>query len=234
MLNLNIPPWKLFRWFRKPQLWATGDWQLHHDNVPAHASHLMQFFGETSNHSGDLAPLQTRFSDLQLLAFPKTKITFERVEISDPQWDSGKYDRAADGDWENCVRSQGTYFEGDWGITVLCAMFLVSSISVSIFLITWLDTFWTDLIYHVKHLGSKKFPLQTDHVPYFAMYNALPCITCTHMFMHVIHRLCPLLYPWHVVIIPMYNMHPYVTLKNLSKKCTLYMAKYGNFIPVYS
>ena len=33
-------------------------------------------------------------------------------EISDHQWDSGKYDGEADGDWENCVRSQGAYFEG--------------------------------------------------------------------------------------------------------------------------
>ena len=27
---------------QKPQLWATGDWQLHHDNVPTHASRLLQ------------------------------------------------------------------------------------------------------------------------------------------------------------------------------------------------
>ena len=40
----NIPPWKLFRWFRRPQLQATGNGQLHHDNVPTHASHLMQGF----------------------------------------------------------------------------------------------------------------------------------------------------------------------------------------------
>ena len=61
--------------------------------------------------------------------------------------DSGKYDDgAADGNWENCARSQGAYFEGNWGITVLCAMFLVSSlVNVSIFHSTWLDTFWTDL-----------------------------------------------------------------------------------------
>ena len=44
MLSLNISPWKLFRWFRRLQLRATGDWQLHHDNVPAHASHLMHKF----------------------------------------------------------------------------------------------------------------------------------------------------------------------------------------------
>ena len=51
-------------------------------NVPAHASHLVQrFFGKTLNHSGDSAPLQPRFGALQLLAFPQTKITFERQEI---------------------------------------------------------------------------------------------------------------------------------------------------------
>ena len=62
------------------------DWQLHHDNVPTHASHLVQsFFSEVSNHPGDLAPLQPRFGTLQLLAFSKTKITFEREEISDHQ-----------------------------------------------------------------------------------------------------------------------------------------------------
>ena len=53
------------------------------------------FFGKTSNHPGDSAPLQLRFNALRLLAFPKTKITFEREEISDYLWDSGKYDWAA-------------------------------------------------------------------------------------------------------------------------------------------
>ena len=41
-------------------------------------------------------------------------------------------------------------FEGDWGIIVLCTMFLYlvsSSINVSFFPITQLATFWTDLIY---------------------------------------------------------------------------------------
>ena len=43
-LSINIPLQKLFRWFRMPQLWATSDWQLYHDNVPAHASCLMYSF----------------------------------------------------------------------------------------------------------------------------------------------------------------------------------------------
>ena len=43
-LSLNIPPWKLFGWFRSPQLWATGDRQLPHDNALAHAPCLVQSF----------------------------------------------------------------------------------------------------------------------------------------------------------------------------------------------
>ena len=87
-----------------------------------------EIFGKASNHPGDSAPVQPRFGALWLLAFLQTKITFEREKISYHQWDSGKYDRAVDGDWETCVRSQGAYFEGDWDVIVLCTMFLVSCI----------------------------------------------------------------------------------------------------------
>ena len=150
-LSLNIPLWKLFGWFRWLQPWAMGDWQLHHDNAPAHASHLVQnFFVKTSNDPGDSAPLQPRFDALWLLTFPKTKITFEREDISDGWWDSGKYNGAADGGWENCVRSQCAYFEGDWSITVLCTMFLVSCVLFNkclYFSYYMTGTFWTDLVY---------------------------------------------------------------------------------------
>ena len=109
-LSLNIPQQKLFRWFRRLQLWATGDWlQLHHNNAPAHASCLLQSFG--GKHQITLL-LQPILGTLQLLAFPQTKITFEKEAISELRWDSGKYSRAADGHSENYVRSQGVYFEG--------------------------------------------------------------------------------------------------------------------------
>ena len=127
-IKLEDPSAETIQWFRRPQLWATGDWQLHQDNVPTHASHLVQSFMAKhqiiqvtqSLYSPDLAPYKF------FLTLPKTKVSFEREEISDCQWDSGKYNRAADGDWENCVRSQGAYFEGD--VTVLRAMFLISRI----------------------------------------------------------------------------------------------------------
>ena len=108
---------------------AIGKWWLAASSWLRAHSRIMfctEFFGETSNHPGDSAPLQPRFDALWLLDFPKTNITFEREEISDNWCDSGKYDRAANGDVENCVRSQSAYFEGDWGVIVLCTMFLVS------------------------------------------------------------------------------------------------------------
>ena len=113
---------------------AMGSWWLAASSQQCACSCIMscsEIFGKTSNHPDDSAPLQPRFGALWLLAFPKTKITFEREEISDHWWDSGKYDRAADGDWEKCVRSQGAYFEGDWGAIVLCTMFLVSCLFFS-------------------------------------------------------------------------------------------------------
>ena len=142
VLSLNIPLQKLFGWFRRLQLWATGDWQLHHDNMLAHASCLIQVFGETSNHPGNSAPLQPRFGVLWCLAFPKTKITFEMEGISDCWWDWRRYYWTAGGDWENCVKSQGVYFEGDWGIIVLCTMIFVCCVFFNKCLyLAWLDTF---------------------------------------------------------------------------------------------
>ena len=90
-----------------------------------------EFFDKTSNHSADSAPLKPRFGALWLLAFPKTKMAFEREEISDHWWDSRKYNGAADGDWENCMRSQGTpTLKGPEASLsyVQCFLYLVSSL----------------------------------------------------------------------------------------------------------
>ena len=81
--------------------------------MPAHASRLMLSF--LAKHQ---IPQVTQAPTAQIWCpetsgFSKTTITFEREEISDPQRDLGKYDGAANGNWENCVRSQGAYLEGD-------------------------------------------------------------------------------------------------------------------------
>ena len=110
---------------------AMGNWwlaassqQCGHSCITSRA----EIFGKTSSNSGDSALLHPRFATLHLLAFPKTKITFKREEISGHWWDSGIYDIGADGDWEICAKSQGAYFKGDWGAMVLCTTFHASCI----------------------------------------------------------------------------------------------------------
>ena len=99
------------------------------------------------------------------LLFPKTKITFEREEISDHWWDSGQYNRSADGNWENCVSTlKGT--EKSLSCVQCRLYFVSSSINVSIFYTTWLDTVWTDLVYQCNSIEATppNPPPQPNHV----------------------------------------------------------------------
>ena len=148
-LSLNIPPQKLFGWFRRPQLWAPGDWQLHHDNTPSHASHLLQFFDETSNHPSDSAPYNPDLAPCNFWLFPKLKSSLKgkRFENVNKIQENMKGQVMAIGRtmWGPKVST----FKGTEAslFYVQFFLYLVSfSISVSIFHITWLDTFWTDLI----------------------------------------------------------------------------------------
>ena len=55
------------------------------------------------------------------------------------------------------MRSHSAYFDRDGGIIVLGTMFLVySSINVSTFHSTWLDTFWTELSITVMIKSNKE------------------------------------------------------------------------------
>ena len=149
-LSVNIPPWKLFGWFRRLQLWATGDWQLHHNNAPTHASHLLQSFLQNIKsprwlsplYSPDLAPCDFCLS---LKLKPSLK---------------GKRFQTVDEIQENMTRQLMVIGRTVWGLKVptlkgtkvslsyvQCFLCLVSSsINVSIFHTTWPDTFWTDLV----------------------------------------------------------------------------------------
>ena len=94
---------------------AMGNWWLAVSSRQCTCSCITsraEFFVETSNHPGDSAFIQPIFDILRLLAFPETKITFEREEISELRWDSGKHSGAVDGVWKNCVRPQDAYLKG--------------------------------------------------------------------------------------------------------------------------
>ena len=132
----------LWKW---PQLWATGDWQLHHNNAPAHASHLMQsFLAKHQTTQVTQPPYIPELVPRDFWLFPKLKsplkgkryqtineiqenmmgqlmaISTKDIAESFEQWERH---------WENCVRSKGAFFEGDCGIIVLCTMFLASCIA---------------------------------------------------------------------------------------------------------
>ena len=108
---------------------AMGNWwlALHQDNAPTHVSRLMPSV-LVKDCIRLFSPCTAQIWCLWLLAFPQAKITFEGGEISGHQWNSGKYVGSADGNWENSVRSQGAYFEEDWGVIVLCTMSFLSCI----------------------------------------------------------------------------------------------------------
>ena len=94
-------------------------------------------FSQNIRWVGDSSPLQPRFGNLRLLAFPKTRITFEGEEISDRSWDSGKYDGQlmviGRSMWGPKVPTlKGTEASLSY---VQCFLYLVSSsVSVSIFI----------------------------------------------------------------------------------------------------
>ena len=149
-LSLNIPPWKLIRWFGRPQLWATSDWQLHHDNVPTHASHLVQsFLAKTSNHPGDQPPYSTDLVPCDFWLFPKLKSPLK-----------GKRFQIISEIQENTTRQLMMIGKTMWGpkvptlketeASLSCVqrlLYLVSSINVSTSHSKWMNTFWTDCIY---------------------------------------------------------------------------------------
>ena len=104
---------------------AASSWQCSRSGIMSHA----EFFGETSNHPVTQPHYHPDLAPCDFWLFPKLKSPFKgkRFQTID-EIQERKYDSAADGDWENCVRSQGAYFEGDWGVIILCTMFLVSYI----------------------------------------------------------------------------------------------------------
>ena len=73
---------------KRQQLWASGEWHLHHDNEPAHSSALVETFLVKHRITQDCQPPPPyRFGSLRLLVFLETEIAIEREEISDRKRD---------------------------------------------------------------------------------------------------------------------------------------------------
>ena len=155
MWSLNIPPQKLFEWFRRPQLWATGDGQLHHDNAPTHASHLMQsFLAKHQITQVTRPPYSPGLVPYNFWLFPKLKSALKgkRFQTINEIWENMTGQLMAIGRtlWDSSMPTlKGIEASLSY---VQCFLCLVSySINVCIFYITRLDAFWTDLRCNQKY-----------------------------------------------------------------------------------
>jgi transposase len=114
---------------KRLDLWASRNWQLHHDNAPAHSSHLIQSF--LAKHGIPVVrqtPYSTDMALCDFWLFPKLKRPlkgshFESHEDimlnatkelkSLPEEAFQKCFQQRKERWAKCVESQGAYFEGD-------------------------------------------------------------------------------------------------------------------------
>ena len=147
--NLNMPPQNLFGWLRRPQLWTTGDWQLHHNSVPAHISHLVQSF---------LAKYEITQVTQPATAHIWCPVTSGFFQNWNHLW-NGRDFRLSEIQ-ENMMGQLMETGRTVWGPKVPTLkgteaslsyiqgfLYLCFSINASIFHIAWLDTFWTDLVF---------------------------------------------------------------------------------------
>lgn len=113
---------------KRPHFWQTGDWLLHHDNAPAHASNLVQQYLSKHSvvqlrqppYSPDVAPCDFwlfprlkmplkghRFDDKKTVETNATN-ALKAIPITDFQDCFGKWKHR----YERVVQSNGDYFEG--------------------------------------------------------------------------------------------------------------------------
>ena len=114
---------------KRPEMWASGEWMLHHDNAPVHSSLLIRDFCTKNEmtvvpqppYSPDLAPADfflfpkmkrpmkgERFDDVEAI---KKKSLEELKSI--PEEDFQRAFLQWKRRWEKCIATQGEYFEGD-------------------------------------------------------------------------------------------------------------------------
>jgi transposase len=120
--------WDVVRRERQ-QLWANGDWHLHHDNASAHSSSLVQTFLAKHHitqvcqppYCPGLAPCDFwLFSKLKMplkgrrfQTANEIRVNATRQLMAIPKNEFSDCFETWKERWDKCVRSQGEYCEGD-------------------------------------------------------------------------------------------------------------------------
>lgn len=114
---------------KRPQLWASGRWMLHHDGAPAHTSNVVQqFLAKHGTIQVPHPPYSPDMSPPDFFLFPKIKRTFKGHRFEDIETikqnstqqlrdiPKSEFQKCYD-DWKHrwakCVTANGAYFEGD-------------------------------------------------------------------------------------------------------------------------
>jgi transposase len=116
------------RW-KRPQLWMNQSWVLHHDNAPAHSLFLVtNFLAKNKTTVVPQPPYSPDLAPVDFFLFPKLKSTlkgrrfdtFDEIQknltkdlFAIPKEAYQKAFQNWQKRWEQCVASEGNYFEGD-------------------------------------------------------------------------------------------------------------------------
>lgn len=116
-------------WRKRPELWSTRNWRLHHDNAPAHSSHLIHtFLAKNQTPMVQQTPYSPDMAPCDFWLFPKLKRPLKgklfqtREDIMPATTEElNSIPKGAFSEcfqqwwhrWDKCVESQGDYFEGD-------------------------------------------------------------------------------------------------------------------------
>lgn len=114
---------------KRPELWRDNSWFLHHDNAPAHTSHLVRDYLTKNNvHTVPQAPYSPDMAPCDFFLFPRLKLPlrgkrFETIEAI--KYNSQKELKAIPKSayakcfedwkkrWNMCIACNGDYFEGN-------------------------------------------------------------------------------------------------------------------------
>jgi len=112
---------------KRPEKWRDGDWILHHDNAPAHTSHLVQqFLAKHGTAQLQQPPYSPDLAPCDFFLFPRLKKVlkghrFEATEgikgnstktlLDIPKKEFAKCFQQWQKHWEKFVAAEGNYFE---------------------------------------------------------------------------------------------------------------------------
>jgi hypothetical protein len=108
----------------RPEIWRQKNWLFLHDSEPSHASYVTRNFFDKKQHDHHLHP--PHFSVLPRFKTELKGRLFDTIEVSEAEsqevlntlteHDFQDAFKKCQKHWQQCIRPEGDYFEGDDGL----------------------------------------------------------------------------------------------------------------------